>query len=147
MKVMLGNLKWWRFKNLLVIFICMGGSLAVVRIVNNDNLSGAFLLAGLVVAAVISESSWINSTSCQAYAEDRGTEIYIKKKGKEYTTRKEEIKKVIWKEISYGGRWLDTIGYRLIVTADRKYVFDSVLIEEDADAAKNDLKKLYHLFS
>lgn len=92
------------------------------------------------------ESSWIKGFSYEIYAEDRDTEIYIKKKKKEYVIKKAEIQNVLWKEIRYGGRWLETVGYRLVVIADRKYVFDSVVLDKDGFSGDQDLGKLLKLF-
>ena len=78
--------------------------------------------------------------------EDTDAEICIMEKKKIYTINKMEMKEVLLKEIKYGGKWLDTIGYRLIIIADKKYIFDSLLINENVSFKKSDFNKLLQLF-
>lgn len=146
MKVTLGNLRWRRVKMLFVFLVCMGSSIAVIAVVHSDKLSGVFLLAGLCIYGVIVELPWIKSASFEIYVENRITEFNIQKKRKEYRIQKDRIRDVYLKEIRYGGKWLDVIGYRLIVVADRKYIFDSVPLEEETASGAEDIKKLLELF-
>ena len=57
-----------------------------------------------------------------------------------------EMKEVLLKEIKYGGKWLDTIGYRLIIKADKKYIFDSVLMNENCNFKEGDFNQFVQLF-
>lgn len=44
----------------------------------------------------------------------------------------EEIKRIYYKEIRYGGKWLEPIGYRMVTeTKMKKYYWDSVYKEEE----------------
>lgn len=146
MRIVLGSIKWWRFKMVLVLLVCVAGCILVMPIIKNDGLSSAFFWMVLILCAFIMESSWIKGFSYEIYAEDRDTEIYIKKKKKEFNIKKAEIQNVLWKEIRYGGRWFDTVGYRLVVIADRKYVFDSVVLDKDGFSGDQDLGELLKLF-
>ncbi|MCI8489494.1 MAG: hypothetical protein HFJ04_04475 [Lachnospiraceae bacterium] len=146
MRIVLGNIKWWRFKMVCVLLVCVAGSILAMSIIKNDGLSSSFFWMVLILCSFIMESSWIKGFSYEIYAEDRDTEIYIKKKKKEFVIKKAEIQNVLWKEIRYGGRWLETVGYRLVVIADRKYVFDSVVLDKDGFSGDQDLGKLLKFF-
>ncbi len=144
MKFVLGDFKLWRIKKFIVLLMCMGISILVMFIISSDRLSSAFILAGLVLYAIIVDLSLIKRYAYTINVEDKDTEICIKKKKEEYFIKKVDIKGVTLKEIRYGGKWLDIIGYRLIIVADKKYIFDSVLLDENIYLEKNDLVNFYN---
>lgn len=79
MKFVLGNFKLWRIKKFLVLLVCMGSSILAMFIINSDRLSSAFILAGLVLYAIIVDLPLIKQYSYTIYVEDKDTEIYKEK--------------------------------------------------------------------
>ena len=114
--------------------------------IKSDRVSAIFILIGLILYAVIIDLPWVKSCTNEIYVEDRDTEICIMEKKKIYTINKMEMKEVLLKEIKYGGKWLDTIGYRLIIIADKKYIFDSVLMNENCNFKEGDFNQFVQLF-
>ena len=122
MKIVLGNFKLWRIKKFLVFTICMWISISILFRAKSDRFSSIFILIGLVLYAIIIDLPWVKNCINEIYVEDTD------------------------EEIKYGGKWLDTIGYRLIIKADKKYIFDSLLINENVSFKKSDFNKLLQLF-
>lgn len=146
MKIVLGNFKLWRMKKFLIFTICIWSSILILFRVKSDRVSAIFILIGLILYAVIIDLPWVKSCTNEIYVEDRDTEICIMEKKKIYTINKMEMKEVLLKEIKYGGKWLDTIGYRLIIIADKKYIFDSVLMNENCNFKEGDFNQFVQLF-
>lgn len=146
MKIVLGNFKLWRMKKFLIFTICIWSSILILFRVKSDRVSVIFILIGLILYAVIIDLPWVKSCTNEIYVEDRDTEICIMEKKKIYTINKMEMKEVLLKEIKYGGKWLDTIGYRLIIIADKKYIFDSVLMNENCNFKEGDFNQFVQLF-
>ena len=146
MKIVLGNFKLWRMKKFLIFTICIWSSILILFHIKSDRVSAIFILIGLILYAVIIDLPWVKSCTNEIYVEDRDTEICIMEKKKIYTIKKMEIKEVLLKEIKYGGKWLDTIGYRLIIIADKKYIFDSVLMNENCNFKEGDFNQFVQLF-
>ncbi len=146
MKIVLGNFKLWRMKKFLIFTICIWSSILILFHIKSDRVSAIFILIGLILYAVIIDLPWVKSCTNEIYVEDRDTEICIMEKKKIYTINKMEMKEVLLKEIKYGGKWLDTIGYRLIIIADKKYIFDSVLMNENCNFKEGDFNQFVQLF-
>ena len=146
MKIVLGNFKLWRIKKFLVFTICMWISISILFRAKSDRFSSIFILIGLVLYAIIIDLPWVKNCINEIYVEDTDAEICIMEKKKIYTIKKMEIKEVLLKEIKYGGKWLDTIGYRLIIIADKKYIFDSVLMNENCNFKEGDFNQFVQLF-
>ena len=146
MKIVLGNFKLWRMKKFLIFTICIWSSILILFHIKSDRVSAIFILIGLILYAVIIDLPWVKSCTNEIYVEDRDTEICIMEKKKIYTINKMEMKEVLLKEIKYGGEWLDTIGYRLIIIADKKYIFDSVLMNENCNFKEGDFNQFVQLF-
>lgn len=146
MKIVLGNFKLWRMKKFLIFTICIWSSILILFHIKSDRVSAIFILIGLILYAVIIDLPWVKSCTNEIYVEDRDTEICIMEKKKIYTINKMEMKEVLLKEIKYGGKWLDTIGYQLIIIADKKYIFDSVLMNENCNFKEGDFNQFVQLF-
>ena len=146
MKIVLGNFKLWRMKKFLIFTICIWSSILILFHIKSDRVSAIFILIGLILYAVIIDLPWVKSCTNEIYVEDRDTVICIMEKKKIYTINKMEMKEVLLKEIKYGGKWLDTIGYRLIIIADKKYIFDSVLMNENCNFKEGDFNQFVQLF-
>ena len=146
MKIVLGNFKLWRMKKFLIFTICIWSSILILFHIKSDRVSAIFILIGLILYAVIIDLPWVKSCTNEIYVEDRDTEICIMEKKKIDTINKMEMKEVLLKEIKYGGKWLDTIGYRLIIIADKKYIFDSVLMNENCNFKEGDFNQFVQLF-
>ena len=146
MKIVLGNFKLWRMKKFLIFTICIWSSILILFHIKSDRVSAIFILIGLILYAVIIDLPWVKNCINEIYVEDRDTEICIMEKKKIYTINKMEMKEVLLKEIKYGGKWLDTIGYRLIIIADKKYIFDSVLMNENCNFKEGDFNQFVQLF-
>lgn len=105
MKFVLGNFKLWHIKKFIVLLVCMGSSILAMFIINSDRLSSAFILAGLVLYAIIVDLSLIKQYSYTIYVEDKDTDIYIKKKKEEYFIKKSRYRRnfikgyKIWRQV------------------------------------------------
>ena len=72
--------------------------------------------------------------------------IKVNLKKKSYSIKKNKIDYIELKEVRYGGKWLDVIGYRLIVIAEQKFLFDFVFEDTEIEKEKQqilDLKKIF----
>ena len=117
------------------------------------------LIIGLITYDAMIHLPWVKNTFCEAVAQDRGDAFcvrYLPKgalqnmffgRGKEIVIAKEEIRDVRIKEMWYGGRWFERIGYRLIVRADKNYIFDSVFLGNKKTLEDCDLKALERMLS
>ncbi|MCI8326587.1 MAG: hypothetical protein HFI37_02295 [Lachnospiraceae bacterium] len=153
MQVQLGSFFCWRMKKLAVFALCMGCGVAGMLFADRDTLSGACLIWGLAAYEIIVSLPCVKNTCCGAYVWENGDEIHIRyePKGiwqrlffarkKEYVISRKKIREVLLKEIRYGGKWLDVIGYRLTVKESRTYAFDSVLLTDEGIAEKSGWEK------
>ena len=146
MKIVLGNFKWYRIKKILIFFICMGCSLAVIICINNNELNTGFLFTGLILYEVFTNLPFIKNYHYEAYISDQGNIIDIKTVKKEYFIRKMDITDVVLEEIWYAGKWSVVIGYRLIVLADKKYTFDSVFLNKEKTQKKAEMEQMMQFF-
>ncbi len=57
MRIVLGNIKWWRFKMVCVLLVCVAGSILAIPIIKNDRLSSAFFWMVLILCAFSTTSN------------------------------------------------------------------------------------------
>lgn len=158
MRITLGNFRYWRIKKISAFALCMGCAAAVMMAL--DLADGTMLLiVGLIAYDAMIHLPWVKHTFCEAVVQDWGDAFcvrYVPKgmlqkmffgRGKETVIAKKEIRDVRIKEMWYGGRWLERIGYRLIVRADKNYRFDSVFLENGKTLEACDLKALWKMLS
>lgn len=146
MKITLRSIKYWRIKKFLIFLCCMGISLLGIILINNNSLNTGIILLGIVIYDAVTNSLLFRKLYYEVYIEDLGSIIYIKKDKKEFFISKDKIKEVYVKEIHYGGRWLDVIGYQLIVIADQKYTFESLFWEQENQQKKVEMERLAQSF-
>lgn len=154
----MGNFRYWYIKKISAFALCMGCAVAVMLAM--DLADGTMILIiGLITYDAMIHLPWVKNTFCEAVAQDRGDAFcvrYVPKGalqnmffggGKEIVIAKEEIRDVRIKEMWYGGRWFERIGYRLIVRADKNYIFDSVFLGNEKTLEDCDLKALERMLS
>ena len=124
----------------------MGISLSGNILINNNSLNTGILILGIILYDAVTNSLLFRKLYNEVYIEDLGSIIYIKKDKKEFFISKDKIKEVYVKEIHYGGRWLDVIGYQLIVIADQKYTFESLFWEQENQQKKAEMERLAQSF-
>lgn len=146
MKITLRSIKYWRIKKILIFLCCMGISLSGIILINNNSLNTGILILGIILYDAVTNSLLFRKLYNEVYIEDQGSIIYIKKDKKEFFISKDKIKEVYVKEIHYGGRWLDVIGYQLIVIADQKYTFESLFWEQENQQKKVEMERLAQSF-
>lgn len=146
MKITLRSIKYWRIKKILIFLCCMGISLSGIILINNNSLNTGILILGIILYDAVTNSLLFRKLYYEVYIEDLGSIIYIKKDKKEFFISKNKIKDVYVKEIHYGGRWLDVIGYQLIVIADQKYTFESLFWEQENQQKKAEMERLAQAF-
>lgn len=158
MRIVLGNFWYWRIKKIAVFALCMGCCIAAMLVWNLAN-GTVLLIGGLLAYDVIAHLPWVKNTFCEAVVQDCGDAFRIRYepkraiqklffgRGRESVIAKKEIRDVRIKEMWYGGRWFQRIGYRLIVKADRNYVFDSVVLENEETLGDCGLMELKRMFS
>lgn len=146
MKTTLRSIKYWRIKKILIFLCCMGISLSGNILINNNSLNTGILILGIILYDAVTNSLLFRKLYNEVYIEDLGSIIYIKKDKKEFFISKDKIKEVYVKEIHYGGRWLDVIGYQLIVIADQKYTFESLFWEQENQQKKAEMERLAQSF-
>lgn len=146
MKTTLRSIKYWRIKKILIFLCCMGISLSGIILINNNSLNTGILILGIILYDAVTNSLLFRKLYNEVYIEDLGSIIYIKKDKKEFFISKDKIKEVYVKEIHYGGRWLDVIGYQLIVIADQKYTFESLFWEQENQQKKAEMERLAQAF-
>ena len=146
MKITLRSIKYWRIKKILIFLCCMGISLSGNILINNNSLNTGILILGIILYDAVTNSLLFRKLYNEVYIEDLGSIIYIKKDKKEFFISKDKIKEVYVKEIHYGGRWLDVIGYQLIVIADQKYTFESLFWEQENQQKKVEMERLAQSF-
>lgn len=142
MKITLRSIKYWRIKKFLIFLCCMGISLSGIILINNNSLNTGIIILGIILYDAVTNSLLFRKLYYEVYIEDLGSIIYIKKDKKEFFISKNKIKDVYVKEIHYGGRWLDVIGYQLIVMADQKYTFESLFWEQESQQKKAEMERL-----
>lgn len=142
MKITLRSIKYWRIKKFLIFLCCMGISLSGIILINNNSLNTGIIILGIILYDAVTNSLLFRKLYYEVYIEDLGSIIYIKKDKKEFFISKNKIKDVYVKEIHYGGRWLDVIGYQLIVMADQKYTFESLSWEQENQQKKAEMERL-----
>ncbi len=141
MEIWMGNFWLWRLKKFIVFLLCMISAVIFTVIIDN----GIFILLGIIIYGVLIEAFDVTFFKTKylanIYADDK--EIIIITKNKKLNIEVNRITDVIMKDIKYGGKWLDIIGYRLIiVTKEKKYFFDSTFIDE---SNYNDIFKLQEM--
>ena len=148
MKITLGNFRKWRIKKCLAFLFCMAVSVIAIVLINKTKLNTGILFSGLIFYDIIISLPFFKNNNYEAYISDQRNIINVKTDKIEFFIPKADIKDVLLKEVNYGGKWLDVIGYRLIITADRKYIFDSVFLnkEKDMDKIKEEMGQLFTLF-
>ena len=143
MKTTLRSIKYWRIKKFLIFLCCMGISLSGIILINNDSLNTGILISGIVLYDAVTNSRLLfRKLYYEVFIEDLGSIIYIRKDKKEFFIPKNKITDVYVKEIHYGGRWLEVIGYQLIVMADQKYTFESLFGEQESQQKKAEMERL-----
>ena len=137
MQIWLGDFRLWRIKQLFAFFLCFSGGILLAVFYDN----GVFLLFGIILYGILIEIPFFKTKElADVYVEHN--KICIVTKKKEVKIEIKEIVEVKIKEIRYGGKWLDTIGYRLaVITNNHKYYFDSTFLNEN-DNHYDDIKKL-----
>lgn len=156
-RIVLGSFCCWRVKKLLIFVLCMGGSAAAMVIWPGERMGTVYLIFGLIMYEIVVSAPGIKKTCCEADVWVSGDTITVRylpggfwermlfgRKG-EISLVKSRIRDIYLKEIRYGGKWLDVIGYRLIVKEDRNYVFDSVLLAEGTAAKESGVWQLQRL--
>lgn len=144
MKVILSDFKLWRRKKISCFIICIFGALILAICTENKEKIGVFVLISLIIYSCVIELPFVKKNYV-AHVENKEQDILITMNGKTVKIKKNEIEKVYMKEMRYGGRWLETIGQRLIVsTKQKKYYFDSAFIKENNND-NTDIYKLYNL--
>ena len=147
MQINLGNFTYWRIKKILVLIVCMLFSMSLIFTLNIEQFNTIFLVAGLILYACFTELPFVKNNVYQAKIMDENDMITINTSQKTYSINKKDIQQIQLKEIRYGGRWLKTIGYRLIVKDNCKHVFDSVLVEDgDLESKKQQMLELKKMF-
>lgn len=148
MKILLGDFKKWRIKRvslILAVMIVIAFILYIINIsrveINTAIFVIALIVTGLVVDSQIFRKEYI--TECT----EKDDYIYIKNEKVNYKINKKDIRSIYYKEIVYGGRSLDVVGFRLVLFCkDKKYVFDSIY-QENAKWEETDLVKLYNILT
>lgn len=144
MKIMLSDFKIWRIKKITSFIICMLGALIFGVCTENIERIGVFIVGSLIIYGCVIELPFVKK-NYSAYVEDKEYDIWVTMNGRTVKIKKDEIEKVYIKEIWYGGKWIETIGQRLIVSTKHKnYYFDSAFISEN-DSSNTDIYKLYEL--
>lgn len=142
MVVRLGNFTKWRIRriSILVIGMLIAGSL-VVCLKKSLLVNDLILLFGLAGSAVFMELPQIRGEAKNAWVVSDEQKIIVG----DFTIDRKDIESVAWKEIRYGGRFLEIIGYRIVVKAgNKKYKLDSDFISNSYDP-KTDFEKLKSL--
>lgn len=137
MKIYLGNFKVWRIRKNLIFLFCMMIAFILKKCIESEYL----LLVGLILYGILIEIIDIKICTL-TYVYKEKDKIIIENNLKRVEIGIKEILKTYIKEIHYGGKWLDVIGYRLhVITKKQNYHFDSVYIEQD-DFRCRDIQKL-----
>ena len=149
---------YWRVKKISVFALCIGCAAAVMMALDLAN-GTMLLIAGLIAYDAMIHLPYVKNTFCEAVVQDQGDAFCIRYapkgimqkmffgRGKETVIAKKEIRDVRIKEMWYGGRWFQRIGYRLIVKADQNYKFDSVFLGNEKTLGDCGLKELKRMFS
>lgn len=146
MYILLGDFKLWRVKRFLLISIVLIIILCILSIINISivGINTLIMLISLIILGFISDSKIFRkeyTTECL----DKGEYIYIKNEKVNLKIYKKDISNIYYKEIVYGGRWLERIGYRLILEyKNNKYIFDSIY-QKNSKWEETDLIKLYNM--
>lgn len=113
-------------------------------LVKNGKMIGLLLIISLGVYGYIVQQPFFNRDFTAVIETDRKN-IYIKINKKVHKIERDKIEKVSIREVMYGGKWLEVIGYRLtICTASGQCHFDSAL-KMNPDDKSGDIIKLYDL--
>lgn len=140
----LSDFKIWRTKKITCFIMCILVALIFGVYTANIDRIGFFVGGSLIIYSCIIETPFVKKNYI-AYVEDKEHDIWITMNGKTDKIKKNEIEKVYIKEIWYGGKWIEAIGQRLIVSTKHKnYYFDSAFISE-GDSSNTDIYKLYDL--
>lgn len=99
--------------------------------IEQEGVNTVIIIISLIICGIVESSDFFKKeykTSCKI----QGKEIFVKNEKKEMCIKFEEIKRIYYKEIRYGGKWLEPIGYRMVIeTKMKKYYWDSVYKEEE----------------
>lgn len=141
MEIVLGDFNVWRLKRFICFLVCIAVALGLGFW---TGYMGVFLLIGLLLYGYIIEQPFMRKTY-SAFVENTNQSITVTIAHRKIQLKKSEIQRVYRKEVHYGGKWLETIGERVIVqTRQKKYHFDSGFIK-NKDSSYKDIHKLYDL--
>lgn len=144
MKVILSNFKLWRLKKTFCLLMCISSSLFLAVSLKYTEKIGVFIVISLVVYGYMIEQPFMKKNYI-ASIEKNEQDISIIMNNKILKIEKDKIRKVYMKQISYGGRWLETVGNRLVViTDDKTYHFDSAFKNKNNNDSE-DIYKLYEM--
>ena len=138
--IIMTNFRLWRMRKLLAFLLCMGSSILLIYMIGRDEWNTGFLCMGLLAYGIIEELPFMKMHRFPASVTETEEMICIKTNKKSYEICKKDIHTVRLEEMRYGGRWIDAIGYRLIVTTNHKYIFDFPKEEETSG------RQLYQIF-
>ena len=144
MIIALNDFRKWRAKKFCLFCICILSAIMPGVLVKNGKMIGLLLIISLGVYGYIVQQPFFNRDFTAVIETDRKN-IYIKINKKVHKIERDKIEKVSIREVMYGGKWLEVIGYRLtICTASGQCHFDSAL-KMNPDDKSGDIVKLYDL--
>lgn len=144
MIIALNDFGKWRAKKFCLFCICILSAIMPGVLVKNGKMIGLLLIISLGVYGYIVQQPFFNRDFTAVIETDRKN-IYIKINKKVYKIERDKIEKVSIREVMYGGKWLEVIGYRLtICTTSGKCHFDSAL-KMNPDDKSGDIIKLYDI--
>lgn len=136
MEVLLGDLRLQRRGNILLFLILMSCCICAIYLlyvmdIDQEGLNTTIIIIGLIICGIV-ESSGLFKKEYKTSCEIQGKEIFIKNQKEEVCIKFDEIKRIYYKEMRYGGKWLEPIGYRMVIeTKMKKYYWDSIYREEE----------------
>lgn len=144
MIITLNNFGKWRAKKFCLFCICILLAIMLGVLAKDGKMIGILLIMGLGIYGYIVQQPFFNRDFTAEVEADRKN-VYIRINKKVHKIQWDEIEKVSIKEVMYGGKWLEVIGYRLtICTTSGKYHFDSAL-KINPDDKSGDIIKLYDI--
>lgn len=144
MIITLNNFGKWRAKKFCLFCICVLSAIILGALVKNGKMIGLLLIISLGVYSYIVQQPFFNRDFTAVIETDRKN-IYIKINKKVHKIERDKIEKVSIREVMYGGKWLEVIGYRLtICTTSGQCHFDSAL-KMNPDDKSGDIIRLYDI--
>lgn len=144
MIIALNDFGKWRAKKFCLFCICVLSAIMPGVLVKNGKMIGLLIIISLGVYGYIVQQPFFNRDFTAVIETDRKN-IYIKINKKVHKIERDKIEKVSIREVMYGGKWLEVIGYRLtICTTSGQCHFDSAL-KMNPDNKCEDIIKLYDL--